>query len=563
MFSRSRSSETHFQRRLSVALVGLVLALLWMMLLGGRALLDPDEGRYAEIPREMLTSGDWIIPHLDDLAYLEKPPLQYWATAIAYRALGVNEWTARLWTGLTSLLTIFAVYRFAAQQWDLRAGRWAAGILASSTLFLLMGHIITLDASLTFFLTVALTSFCRAQQHREDANALRRDMLLCWAGMALAVLTKGAIGVVIPGAVLALYTLWQRDWRVLQHLQVRRGLALFCVIVLPWFLLAAHQNSDFLRFFFVHEHLERFLTPSAERSQPWWFFGVIFAAGALPWLPQALRALRWGARPSVPAGHFDVRRLLWVWCIFVVIFFSASHSKLAPYILPMFPALALLIGSDPRAHSERSIGLMLAATATFAVMLVLAPLAAPWLAKRPDGIGALHALGTNMALIAAALVAGGGVAMIVLRRHGAPAAAATLGVVWFCALAFTLKGLGPGMPWLSGKALAREVPAANNPRLPLYTIEEYRHSLQFYWQRPLVPVHYRGELALGLGENPKMGVASLQDFERLWRAARDGLAIMPLHTWQQLCMAHLPMYVVAIDSMDVVVRRDPGAATIK
>src|SRR5262245_21780883 len=184
----------------SVALIG--CSLLWFALAVQRPLANPDEGRYAEIPREMLASGDWITPHLNGLAYVEKPPLQYWATALTYQLFGVNEWTARLWTLLAAWLDVALVYGFARRVWGSRVATIAGALLATSVLHFAMGQILTLDMAFTLLLTATLCSFCMAQVARESApDRSGRWMLAAWLMLACAVLTKGIAAILITGAV--------------------------------------------------------------------------------------------------------------------------------------------------------------------------------------------------------------------------------------------------------------------------------------------------------------------------------------------------------------------------
>src|SRR5215475_4719158 len=171
----------------------LLLALAWFATMPARPMLDPDEGRYAEIPREMLVSGDWVTPRFDDLKYFEKPPLQYWATAVAYRAFGVSQWSSRLWgVGLT-FACLPLVYAWARRLYGARAALVALTALAVSPYFVLVGHINLLDGAFTFWLTGALLAFTLAQSAPERSGAERRFMLAAWAAAALAVLSKGIV----------------------------------------------------------------------------------------------------------------------------------------------------------------------------------------------------------------------------------------------------------------------------------------------------------------------------------------------------------------------------------
>src|ERR1019366_7779610 len=206
-------------KQLTLAAAGFTI--IWFAMLAGRPLFDPDEGRYAEIPREILSRADWLIPHLNGLAYLEKPPLQYWITALAFEAFGQSVAIARLWTGLCGYLSLALVFAIGRRVWGFDAGLKALMFTAASSLFVLLGHQLTLDMTLCFFLLACLACFVFAQTDRERPAACRAWMLGCWAAMALAVLTKGLIGALIPGLTLAVYVLWQRDFKTLSLLHWR------------------------------------------------------------------------------------------------------------------------------------------------------------------------------------------------------------------------------------------------------------------------------------------------------------------------------------------------------
>ena len=192
----------------------LAFAAIWFSNLEYRKLVNPDEGRYAEIPREMVASGDWTTPRLNDIKYFEKPALQYWATAVAFTLFGEHQWTARLWSALTGFLGVLMVFFTGRRLFGEEAGWNAALVLASSLLWVLIGHVNTLDMGVSFFLSAAVCAFLLAQHDAAQARARRLWMLACWAALALAVLSKGLIGLVLPGAALALYFLVERDWRL-------------------------------------------------------------------------------------------------------------------------------------------------------------------------------------------------------------------------------------------------------------------------------------------------------------------------------------------------------------
>jgi len=186
---------------LSAFLLALVI-FVWFGTLDYRNLVRPDEGRYAEIPREMAASGDWLTPRLNNLKYFEKPALQYWATAAAYTIFGEHHWTARLWSALTGFAGLLLAWFTARRLWGETAGMYAALVLASSVLYAAIAHINTLDMGVTFFMFLGLAGFLLAHRDGADDGENRLWMHVVWAALALSVLSKGLIGMVLPGAVL-------------------------------------------------------------------------------------------------------------------------------------------------------------------------------------------------------------------------------------------------------------------------------------------------------------------------------------------------------------------------
>src|SRR5262245_4126461 len=241
------------------ALIMLLLALIWFGGLEYRGLFRPDEGRYAEIPREMLASGDWITPRLNGLKYFEKPPLQYWATAGTYVLFGFDEWTTRFWPALAGFFGLSLIALAGARLSPPRSGLLPALMLAGTWGYFVAAQFVTLDMSVTFFLTGTLAGFILAQRPGLGSGAQRAWMLVAWAAMALAVLSKGLIGIVLPVLALSLYVAVERDRSVLRRLHALPGLAVFLLIVLPWFVLVQEKNPEFWRFFFVREHFERYM----------------------------------------------------------------------------------------------------------------------------------------------------------------------------------------------------------------------------------------------------------------------------------------------------------------
>lgn len=519
-----------------------LLTIAWFAILGMRALYDPDEGRYAEIPREMLATGQWVIPHLNALAYLEKPPLQYWITALSFRLLGESEFAARFWTGMSGFLSILIVHLLARRLWGARAAVMASLLMIGSSLFTLLAHQITLDMSLTMFMLAALACFIQAQSVREDARRNRRWMLGCWVAMAAAVLTKGLIGALVPAVTMIVYSLLQRDYSLYDRLNLRWGLPAFLLLVVPWFVLAARANPAFLNFFFVREHVERYLTTVAHRVEPWWFFIAVLAVGVLPWLPQTIRAIGSDWRKRVPFGQFDPVRLLWVWAVFVVVFFSVSDSKLVTYILPAVPALALLCSRRDARSDGRLLNVAVALSSLAAIAIAVYALhggAASAAAPLADSIAA--AFHTPLLAMAGILAIACAIATQALLRRRFASALAALCLGWFVANALLLAGGSPGDRFFSSRGLARVVLQRADAHDPIFSIGCYDQTLTFYLRRPVTLVAYRGELDLGLTQEPQLGIDTLAQFSSRWRSLNQGYAVMHASTFAALAASGLPL----------------------
>lgn len=535
------------KRSVKLLAVLFALALVWFGSLDYRKLIKPDEGRYAEIAREMAASGDWITPRLNAIKYFEKPPLQYWATAAAYETLGESEWTARLWPALTGFAGILLAAFTARRLFGPTAGLFAAATLASSLLWLAMGHFNTLDMGLAFFLEVAVFGFLLAQEGN------RRWMLVAWAGLALAVLSKGIVALVLTGGTLVLYSLLTRDWSPWRRFEFARGLPLFLLIAAPWFIAVSLANPEFPRFFFIHEHFERFLTTVHRRVEPAWYFIPILLLGALPWTTMLLQALP-QAWPRRAMPEFQARRFLLLWCVVVFGFFSASGSKLPSYILPMFPALALLLADALNRISRRA---LLGHLAFVALVASLATLLAPRVAQRANEVttaGMMSAYADWLTASAALWLAGTLIALVLAWRNHRTPALLTLAVASLLAAFGVLLGHDNLSRSNSSFHMAEQVRPLLTDNAPIYSVRTYDQTMPFYLQRTMTMVEFQDEMAFGLAQEPAKWVPSLDEFKRRWNADIDAFALMEPAEFDKL-RNELPMTEIARDTRRVFVRK--------
>jgi 4-amino-4-deoxy-L-arabinose transferase-like glycosyltransferase len=530
-------------------LLWVLLGAVWVATLQIRPLIDPDEGRYAEIPREMWLSGDWITPHLNGLVYFEKPPLQYWATAGLYSLFGAHEWTARLWAVLLAFACIPMVYGFARRiGYGHRTSLVAAMLLAASPYFAVVGQISLLDQGFTFFMTATLFAFVLAQREERAAVAGRNYMLVAWAALALAVLSKGVVAIALIGATLALYAAVTRSVAFVWRMHWVAGVPLFGIIAVPWFLAVQHAQPQFAQFFFIHEHVQRFLTTISDRVEPWWYFLPILLFAWIPviWSARAAVVSNW--KSDAVAAELQAGKLLLIWCAVVLLFFSLSQSKLAPYILPMMPALAVLFG---RAVSARP----RSAAHALAVLVPLICIAA---------IG-LMIFGFNKAHAISPALAGWSCAALVIGLLGGSTAMRTpqAAPVTWVVLAVTsiagfqaLFGAYNSLPKTrSARDMARSVSAYLGPATALFTVGHYRQSMGFYLGRTLDVFDYRGELEFGLMLADGTNRNDLAAFRRRWEATSDGIAFIEPKSWPRLLADGMPGRVIGNDGRSVAVSR--------
>lgn len=263
MLAFDGSSSTSSRGARFCVVTALAAVLLYLAPLGSYPLMEPDEGRYAEIPREMVESGDFVTPRLNYVKYFEKPVLLYWANAANFMLFGENEFAARLFPALCALGGVFVTAAFGASLYGRRAGFIAGAVTATSLLYFAIGTINITDMPLTFFLTLAFASFYTAR-----TSGRKRWYVVFYLASALAVLTKGLVGVFLPRLVIFVYILLTREWRLFVEPLYLPGLLLFFAACVPWFWLVCRENPDFFRFFFVQEHFLRYTTKMHGRYEP-------------------------------------------------------------------------------------------------------------------------------------------------------------------------------------------------------------------------------------------------------------------------------------------------------
>lgn len=333
-----RQTEVGGMNKSSAAAISLFL-LLYIFPLGARPIIGPDEFRYGEIPREMLASGDWVVPHLNGLRYFEKPVLGYWFTAVAMSLFGDNTFAIRfpsaVAAGISALLIFLVARKFASGHF---AGIVAAVVLLTCGEFFVVGTVSVLDNVLTMFVTASMVFFFFAA---EEQSRARKSVFLTLFGIScgLAFLTKGFVAFAIPVVAIAPFLLWDGRWKELFKIPWLPIVSALLVAA-PWCIMIHLREPDFWNRFFWNEHVKRFMTSNPQHLRPFWYYIPILAAGALPWtplFPHVISNLRW-KRSENKLLKFSI-----CWFLFPFLFFSTSGGKLGTYILPCFPPLALIV----------------------------------------------------------------------------------------------------------------------------------------------------------------------------------------------------------------------------
>jgi 4-amino-4-deoxy-L-arabinose transferase-like glycosyltransferase len=300
--------------------------------IGDYSLKEPDEGRYAEIPREMNELNDYIVPHLNYVRYFEKPPLLYWATATSFKLFGTNEWAFRFPNALCAFLCVIFLYFFIRRWFNEQMAFLSSVILITSFSFLAMARIVTTDMLFTLCLFLSLLLFYG--YYREKKSSF---IYLFYVAIAGATLAKGPVALILMGGTILIFLFTERNFRFIMEMKLLKGLATYLTITLPWIIAISLREKEFLYFFFMDQHILRFLTSKHNRSGPMYYFLPVLFGGMFPWaifIPRAI-ASTWKNKEL---------RLMLIWVFVVFAFFSISGSKLPPYILPLFPPMSIILG---------------------------------------------------------------------------------------------------------------------------------------------------------------------------------------------------------------------------
>lgn len=526
---------------MKVASVFLGLGILFFIHIGNRPLANPDEGRYASMGLEMVQSNDWIVPRLNGLIYFEKPPLAYWSIALGQKLWGENLFGSRFFNALFSLLTCLSLYLFCNKFLSKKVALWAAFIYGSSALPFGMSQMLTLDNALTFFLTTTLLLFASGFL-TEDAKRSKTLFLWAYVFMALTVLTKGLIGIVLPGLIGFLWLICTRHIRKLSQAHLLKGFLLFFLIATPWHLLIQQRYHCFFNFYFWHEHFERYLTSVHNRTKPFYFLPLSFLIGLIPWLFFLPRTLCISLKKQKSTIEKYVVSFSLIWTICILGFFSYSKSQLIPYILPAISGITILIAFGISNLDLKKIKLE---SILWALTFIIAACIFPKvLAKK-----ALVPVPSHLILLAQTIIIGGSlIALLASKNNPLRAFNSLLGttLLFYILLPIYL----PYCQRLCGQNICEFIRKQSPEKADIFCAYNYFNDLPFYLKQTVGTIDcIPEEHKLGYKEQQPRSYISSNDFRKCLHKPKRCYAVVKRgqEAYFESAMVNCPIYKLTQD----------------
>lgn len=502
-------------------LLAALCIVLFFLNLGKTPLIGLDEALYAETSREMVESGNHIVPTYNGRPFFDKPPLGYWLQAVSIKVFGATSFAVRLPSAIAATALVFATVLAGTWLYSTEVGLFAGFALATAVYTLPLARLCSLDQLFTLSITLALISFALAY-----LGGRYRWYVLLWVATGASILTKGPAGGVVVLAVIGIYVLARRLWGVSSHVtetpRARThkyashvlGLVLFVIVTVPWYFLVQHEtNGAFLREFLLHQNLQRAMGTDFHHNMPFWFYLPIYMAGFFPWSIFIPSALATHVRLRSMNRTEEASLLMAAWIVAVIGIFSVSRSKLPNYIYPAYPPSALLVGLLwSKTSTRRTAVALLAVAVVLGIVLIVGPIFLP----KP-----IPGLSTALIPMAISIVLGSAFSTIMMRNNRQTAAFAGLccGMTGF-ALSATLIGLPIAARTIAEPAalLGREIRRVSSPndKVIVYLPSSRLPSLPFYAQRPVTSAHSLRELkeAINAPENCLV-IAREEDFAAL------------------------------------------------
>ncbi|MES2205410.1 MAG: glycosyltransferase family 39 protein [Pseudomonadota bacterium] len=555
------------------------LVLLWFLPLEYRDLIRPDEGRYAEIAREIWINHNWITPTLNGLHYFEKPPLQYWATSLFFHIFEPAAWTARLWPAITGFSGILLTLWLGKQLQLKLISYFAALIQISTILYVGSGHFNTLDMSLCFFLQLTLFGYIK---HYYFPQHIKSSAWIIGIGIAGAFLSKGLIAIILPGTVFIIDSIWHQEknfWKISTQSRIW-GIAF--LLSLPWCIAVSIKNPGFAYFFFIHEHFDRFTTPSHHREGPIYYFIPILLIGFLPWTfiwIQSLKNYLTKIKQSINKNkiftqstkhsfdlkkHTRLQRIFIIWSITIFIFFSVSHSKLPSYILPIFPTMAWLLAFSleryPHFHWRKSI---IASLVFWITVLIFAPLIKNYISNEWSRElyknYYIYLYSSLLCMIIGCFI----LLASMFEKNLSFSSQEKLKfwywpiLLWSLGIQFAFQGYQAFSPQQSIKILVNQVLQQEKfkKEFKFYSVNTYDQTLDFYINRTTTLVNIEDEMEFGCKQKPSLCIKSIKEWETLWlNEKNNAYAILPTKLYEEYYKT-LPMQLLGKNQRHAIIKR--------
>lgn len=355
-----------------IFLVLLISLLFYGFQLGSRPLNNPDEGRYASVSYNMIIHKDYVTPKVFEAPFLDKPPVYYWLQAGIFKAFGINNSTIRFWPMVAGVLGIAFVYLSSLLLFNRKTAILASSILATAPVYFFSARYANLDLELAVFVTISLLSFLLGTKFYPSKQG-KILYLVAYIFAGIGFLTKGLIAILFPVVIIGIWILIFRKWKVILQMQILPGILIILAIISPWIYFAMQANNNFIDYFFIYQQFSRFLsTEYFNAKMPFWFYFIVVLVGFGAW-----SALLVGSLKEIKASikekktNFEYLVFLLIWIIFIFIFFSIPKSKLIGYILPIFPAIAIVIGYCYSNVNKASLSIKVAAILQFILLVAL------------------------------------------------------------------------------------------------------------------------------------------------------------------------------------------------
>jgi 4-amino-4-deoxy-L-arabinose transferase-like glycosyltransferase len=524
----SENKQTQKEIILFFTLIAICL-ILFFFNLGNRALWDIDEGLHSVSSKDMVLSGDWVTPKYNGEKFYDKPPLHNWLVAISFLIFGFNEFAARLPAALLGMGCVLITYLLGRRICGPNAAFLGSLVLASSVEFFVLSRTVVHDISLAFFITLALTLFYLGYENEKHRRVY---FLVGYAALGFSVLAKGPIGILLPAAIIGLFLIVKKQLRFLKEMQVGWGMLVVIAVAAPWYILISIKDPGYVSYFFLKQNIGNFFSAEARHPEPIYYYIPVLLGGMFPWSTFLPLALFRGIRAPKSANQ-DGMLFILLWVAVIFIFFSLASSKLGTYILPLFPAAALVVGGflndiliNPSGDLDKGL------VYSYLPVAIILPSALIYIILFPP-INPMAEVGIELKWVylpAGWLVACCFISMGLAVRKKYRAFIGSIAATVMAVLLFSLIFLVPSIePFRSGKILAQKIDKLIEPAENLVFYLKARETFFFYTDRRATVL-----------KTPR----ALRDF---MASDKRVYCIFKMDDWQDVEMLHESMHIVVLE----------------